>query len=737
MNSFAKTFFGADPQQILAGSLQLDIPFGWFALILVLLALSVVFGFGYTKLSNSAPSAIVRIALVSVIAFALFRPALTIQSEQTIDGETVVMIDNSISMKIDDGSVSRASVVNELFASGDILESQRVRLVAVGETTSEIETVEELEFDSPRSNLTDALHDVVAGKLGSDTASVVLISDGGNSSDRDTSSVLRQLTASGIAVNVIGVGSEEFANDIEIADVRLTPRVIAGDTVEARIVIKQSGYSGQNVTLNVEQDDRLISNTPISFTDDSSYVVTVPVKLDEPGQHRVSFTVDPLSNELLAENNSVTTTILADDQPVDVLHFEGEPRFEVKFLRRALLDESFIRLRSLVRTAENKYYRIGVVDADELKDGFPESEEELFRYDILVIGSASSELLGEREQTLIRDFVARRGGGLLLLGSANSFAEGGFRNSILADTMPVVLTDKARTYRNLAKVKPAPDQPRTLIRLSDETWERLPELTVVNPLRTAKPGASVVLEGHVDNEEPLIVLATHRYGRGKVATLAVRNSWRWQMHADIGPDDLSHETLMRQITRWLGRDIPGQTELTVKDSRVALGQSVEIALRSVSKTFESLQGNEAYDGKRLEVTTPSGQIILPEFISSSTASDLGETSFIANETGRYDLRVVDDQDVTLASDQVEVFAAGDEFFSAQRDSEFLGAIARQTGGHYLSTADTDRLPEIIESTKRTEIRQQRIEIWKTPFMLCLVLGLAVIGWLLRKRGAMA
>lgn len=736
MDGLAKSFFGVDLQQLGTGSLQLDISLVWFAALAIVVIIAFVFG--YLKLANSALSATARIALICLLAFALLRPALNVQSEQAVDGETLVMIDNSLSMNIaDDGAVSRAQTVRDLLASDQAFGTERIRLIAVGDGAVEIDTVEELKFDSSRSDLTHALSDVVAGKLGSDTASVVVLSDGGDSSKLEVSSVLSQLKASGIAVNVVGVGADEFQNDVEISDVRLTRRVIAGDTVEAEVVIRQTGFNGKTVTLNVEKDGSLLTSKPVTFATDESYTLTLPVELEEPGQYPLNFTIDPLPNELLSQNNTVTTTIFADDAPLDVLHFEGEPRFEVKFLRRALFEESFIRLRSLIRTAENKYYRVGVVDANELEDGFPESEKELFQYDVLVIGSANSELLGEREQTLIRDFVARRGGGLLLLGSANSFAEGGFRDSILADTMPIALTEKAGTYRRLAKVRPAPAQSSPLIRLPEATWESLPELTIVNPIRKAKPGATVVLEGHVENEEPLIVLATHRYGRGKVATLTVRNTWRWQMHADIGPEDTTHETLMRQITRWLGRDVPGQTEMTISDTKVAQGEAVAVSVRSVSEVFQPLPGNEVLTGKRLEVTTPSGQILLPEFVASTDTRDSGETSFIANEAGRYDLRIVADDETVLSTDQIEVFASGQEFFQAQRDSDLLGAIAEQTGGRYLGANQFDSIPDAIKSTRRIELRQERIELWKTPFMLCLLLGLAIIDWLLRKRGSFA
>jgi len=39
-----------------------------------------------------------------------------------------------------------------------------------------------------------------------------------------------------------------------------------------------------------------------------------------------------------------------------------------------------------------------------------------------------------------------------------------------------------------------------------------------------------------------VVLAYQRYGAGKVLAMPVQDSWMWQMHATVPPEDLTHET---------------------------------------------------------------------------------------------------------------------------------------------------------------------------------------------------
>ena len=58
-----------------------------------------------------------------------------------------------------------------------------------------------------------------------------------------------------------------------------------------------------------------------------------------------------------------------------ILYIEGEPRWEFKFIHRAVEDDRSLQLASMVRTTQNKIYGQGVQDAKELLDGFPSKAE--------------------------------------------------------------------------------------------------------------------------------------------------------------------------------------------------------------------------------------------------------------------------------------------------------------------------------------------------------------------------
>ena len=130
------------------------------------------------------------------------------------------------------------------------------------------------------------------------------------------------------------------------------------------------------------------------------------------------------------------------DESEKVLYFEGEPRWEVKFVRRAVSDDENLQVVVLQRTAESKFLRLDVDDAEELAAGFPKTREELFRYRALILGSVEASFFTHDQLNLIADFVSQRGGGLLLLGGRNSFREGGYEGTPVAEALPVFLDDE-------------------------------------------------------------------------------------------------------------------------------------------------------------------------------------------------------------------------------------------------------------------------------------------------------
>ena len=168
-----------------------------------------------------------------------------------------------------------------------------------------------------------------------------------------------------------------------------TPRTaLKGTTLLVDVVIAQKGFDGEAVTLDVEDEGRIVSTQKVTLpTGGAPATVPVRITVDEEGPRVLRFRVPALAGELVADNNQREALIDVRDRREKILYFEGEPRFELKFLRRAVTEDQNVEVVALQRTADNKYLRLGVDNADELVAGFPKTREELFAYRGLVLGS--------------------------------------------------------------------------------------------------------------------------------------------------------------------------------------------------------------------------------------------------------------------------------------------------------------------------------------------------------------
>ncbi len=89
----------------------------------------------------------------------------------------------------------------------------------------------------------------------------------------------------------------------------------------------------------------------------------------------------------------------AGTQPVvKILYYEGEPRWEIKYLLQAVADDERLQVSLLQRTAENKFYVRG---PDDLRAGCPATREELGRYRILILGSIEASAFSDTQLQLI------------------------------------------------------------------------------------------------------------------------------------------------------------------------------------------------------------------------------------------------------------------------------------------------------------------------------------------------
>ena len=248
---------------------------------------------------------------------------------------------------------------------------------------------------------------------------------------------------------------------------------------------------------------------------------------------------DAATGEQTLANNSRLVVIDQGGGPYRVLYVSGRPNWEFKFLRRALEEDDQLELAGLVRIARRQpkfdfrsqrtqstsplfdgfdhpdaetaersdqpvLIRLGnKLDGVELRDGFPKTADELYRYHAIVLDDLEASIFHAGPARSRRGtFVSQRGGGLLMLGGPDSFASGKYDRTPVGELLPVYLN----------RPEPAQDEQEYRLVLTREGWlqpwvrlrktedEERQRLDAMTPFQTLsrvgeiKPGAVVLAE---------------------------------------------------------------------------------------------------------------------------------------------------------------------------------------------------------------------------------------------------
>ncbi len=735
-----------------AGRFVSALPAWQWALLPLAAALLVFVLFGTFRLRartqwiDRAALALLRGGALAVIAFSLSQPLLEVRSRTPQPGVVGILVDNSRSMTLahDDGG-TRADFVRAALdpADGDLLaELQRrydLRLFAYGAEARALDNPAALDFSDGDSNLAQALASARDALAGEPLAGLVVIGDGAAARTPALEEQLLALRADGIPVYPVGVGETEYERDLEIARVSLPKRVLAGSRVTAEVTLRQQGYDGESVEILVEDDSRILHKQTVTLAA-GEQSVRIPLATDEAGARRLEFSVAPRDDEPLAANNRRAAALAVDDRRMRVLYYEGEPRFEMKFVRRAVSDDAHLGVTGLIRTADAKFYRIGVDNRDQLRDGFPTERDELFAYDALILGSVDISLLTREQQRMIVEFVSERGGGLLLLGGRRAFSEGGYRESLLHDISPVVMPEQARPdFSRSSRILPTDAAwVHPALQLADNRedsiarWQTLPPLDIVNPIRQLKPGATLLLETPaVAGEDPLVAMAWQRYGRGRVVAFPVQNSWLWQMHHEIELEDQSHERLWRQLLRWLVESVPQRLEMTLSAETLPTGGRLQLRGEALAADYSPLG-----DGDLVAVVTaPDGSEQSLPMTPHPTLPGIYEGSLRVAASGDYRAQLelgTDERILRGAESRFSASPAGDENFASELDRSLLQRIASDTGGRYFAADDAGALPAALDNSQRGAFTLTRHELWDMPALFLLLVTLLSIEWAWRR-----
>ncbi len=741
-------------------------------------------------------AAILKAVGFLALALSLLEPLLSGTKPRRGANAFVILADNSQSMLVRDGPDSptrgdwlRDRLNKETAWKTRLEQDFDVRRYVFDSHLRAVDGFEELAFDGIGSSLSTSLAALARRFRGLPIAGVLLFTDGNRTDDIDLDwSGLPPIypvvppargTARDIGVRRVAVSQTNFESAPAVVRADVSAAGFGGEPVVA-VVTDEAGQVVVRQEAKAADIDKPLSFR-FQFRPEKRGISFFQVRAFAASEETSPKGVDNASatSEQTLANNSRLVVVDQGGGPYRVLYVSGRPDWEFKFLRRAIEGDDQVQLVGLIRIARRQpkfdfrdprdrsrsqlfkgfehpdpdtaeradqpvLVRIGTLDEVELRDGFPKAVDELYRYHAIVLDDLEAGFFTPDQLALLRNFVSQRGGGLLMLGGPESFAEGKYDRTPVGELLPVYLdrpiAGAGEAQYRLVLTREGWLQPWVRLRKTeDEEQHRLaamPAFDTVNRAGGIKPGAVVLAEVRDQDGNPAPALVAQQFGKGRVAALLIGGLWHWGLRrADPQEDDLDRS--WRQTVRWLVADVQGRVDLSVRPKADATAPAVELRVQVRDPEYRPLDNAKVV----VRTTLPNGENLALDaqpdgreagtYAATYVTKQPGAYRFVANATGP-DGAAVGEREAGWAAQP-----AADEFARLQPDREFLEMVAAKTKGEMV---DGDHLASFVASLSARDapITEPWISpLWHQPIYFLIAISCLMAEWGLRRVNGLA
>jgi len=648
--------------------------------------------------------------------------------------------------------------------------------------------------EQQQTDLTAVFDEVMSQMADKRLSGILLLSDGRHNAPSTVEPLVRRLGIRQVPVSSIVFGGEAPPIDAGIINVSAPEAIAEGDRILVTTQVKLDGLAGQEVQVALFEGEKQVDTETVRVPTDSYRArVQLADKPEEARLHRYSVVVQEFDNEVLSTNNRYPLAVSVSDERTQLLVVDGRPRWEFRYIKNLFASRD--------RTVHLQYV---LLEPDEIAGvppppqvhasasrpveeveatALPKDETEWMKFDVIILGDISPNVLGIPEQEILKKFVQQRGGTLVVI-AGPSYMPHAYASGPLAELLPVaakaepgpvpappeenfhlVLTTNGRESVVMRqKVNPVENM---------EVWLGVPAIHWRHPEAPAKEGATVLayaLPSQAPDYMPAFgpdapvgdtaidadtlakrrefqrqhaLISHHNVATGRVMFLGTDRTWRLRYR--IG--DTYHHRFWGQVLRWAtANKLPAGTQ-TVKigtdRTRYAPGGTIGVTARIAQEDFTPIVGREdvavnvyAGDTKVMAKTL--------EFVEGSAGMYQGNLGALPTGTYRVELDAPVAEPILTRqnAESVETEFSVDPATPAEQaelapDRGLLSRLASLTGGTVAEPPRAERALEGLGPVTEVEIERHEYVLWDSLPMLLLIVAVATAEWLLRKKVGLA
>lgn len=276
----------------------------------------------------------------------------------------------------------------------------------------------EWELDTASTNIANGMLSSLKLFPENSVKRMVLLTDGNENigSSLLASSIIEQ---EGVQVHTIELPPPPVVKEVFIKKLLVPQDANHGEIFDVRVTVENKNDYPVEGSVSLLEGENLLNKWDINLPAGIS-VFEMPYKAEEKGF--VEFRADleiKADADTNSDNNSKHVAVNVIGKP-RLLYVRGDPS----------------KRPFLIDAIEQKDIIVDTIGADAI----PQTLNELLEYEALVFSNVPASAMNQDQMDAIKSYVRDFGGGFIMLGGVNSYAQGGYSNTPVEDILPVKVT---------------------------------------------------------------------------------------------------------------------------------------------------------------------------------------------------------------------------------------------------------------------------------------------------------
>jgi uncharacterized membrane protein len=542
-----------------------------------------------------------KAGMLALLAAAVLDPVRTEQVMQPRQAQTVVLVDDSLSIALGSGpGQDRArDLLDAMRTLADRLPA--ARFVDLG--GHDLDRTAAPRLQRTESPILQRLEEwATTGIDGAIPERIGVISDLNDAGPAPSSEALfrlmRALSAGGRPrLFAVDLGGHAGAPDVAVTGVRHDTLAFYKNVTGATVDVEVNGFTQGKLRVEFGVDGEWTGSSEVALEPGQArYTVPFRYRPDRVGDLLLSARVSPPSGieEANGANNLVYVRQKVVRDRLRVLHLAGHPSWDVRFLRDLVRDMGNVDLISFYVMVKPSSFFVEDMENTALIP-FPTDtlfQKELGGFDLVVFQDFRFGAFDTDQYAADIVNYVKNGGAALILGGELTFLNEQLPKSPIAELFPVAIPE-SRAYRDYfafgavnPRVAPggahhevlnAGGMPADL----PATLASLPPLEGTNLQGCPREGATVLLEHpHARTAcGPLPLLTVAELGQGRTAMVGTDSLWLWAFRPGQAEAPALYRALLTNLLDWLIRD-PDLAPFRLRVEPDTAGPGVEVTLKA-------------------------------------------------------------------------------------------------------------------------------------------------------------